>query len=816
MNLSKNTFSPPIIQGVFLPNQSFFTILEPQTARMKLLLLLLSFLPVITFSQTLSGKVIDKVSQQPVGFAMVKILPLKGGMCQENGSFEFENITLPATLVVSADEYITDTITVSQAQIVIELFPEIKNENELGTVVIAANRRKQSVEEVTVSMDVIKASLVTNKGITSLDEAVDQAPGAYTMDGQVSIRGGSGFSYGAGSRVMVLWNEVPLLSGDAGDAKWNAIPIEQAEQIEVIKGASSVLYGSGALNGIVSLIEREPTSKPVFTAKVQNGIYGDPKRETLKWWDKSPMYQQADVTYSKQFNRFGMNLGAYAFSNDGYREGETEDRFRFNGTLYWRPAKLPKLKATLGWNAQTQTTGNFIIWQSDTFAYQPVGGADTSNAASSLTYNKGWRVTVDPSLKYIDKFNNKHHLKTRLYWIDNNNVSNPSQSSTSQLMYGDYQFQRNWKNIHLVLTTGTSATQTVVKSYLYGDHRSTNAAVYAQLEKKWGKFDLSGGFRAEYFEQDGLRGDSDFYVGKDSTKLPVRPIFRTGMHYQVAKYTHLRASFGQGVRYPSVAERYTNTNVGSLNVFANPNLKPETGWAAELGIKQGIKISNWKGYLDVSGFINHYNDMMEFTFGFYKPDSIPFSGNPNAPGYFMKWLGFKAQNAEEARITGAEISLAGTGKIGPVEIQTLLGYTYMNPISLNSDSAYRATFSDTSTNMLKYRFNHLAKADLQLEYKGFSLGGSLRMNSFMKNIDLVFEDGVLNGNANGQILLGLKEYRETHQNWSIVMDTRVGYTYKEKYKLAFIINNVLNAEYMTRPGDIQAPRTFVVQLGVKF
>ena len=94
------------------------------------------------------------------------------------------------------------------------------------------------------------------------------------------------------------------------------------------------------------------------------------------------------------------------------------------------------------------------------------------------------------------------------------------------------------------------------------------------------KLDVTAGVRLEYFSQDGNRGDSDYYFGKDSTKLPLYPIFRTAAHYKIAKYTHLRASFGQGVRYPSVAERYTRTSVGSLLVFPNPDLKRETGWAA--------------------------------------------------------------------------------------------------------------------------------------------------------------------------------------------------------------------------------------------
>jgi outer membrane receptor protein involved in Fe transport len=43
-----------------------------------------------------------------------------------------------------------------------------------------------------------------------------------------------------------------MVSPDVGDIKWNAIPLEQCSQIEVIKGASSVLYGSGALNGTIA------------------------------------------------------------------------------------------------------------------------------------------------------------------------------------------------------------------------------------------------------------------------------------------------------------------------------------------------------------------------------------------------------------------------------------------------------------------------------------------------------------------------------------------------------------------------------------
>lgn len=66
------------------------------------------------------------------------------------------------------------------------------------------------------------------------------------------------------------------------------------------------------------------------------------------------------------------------------------------------------------------------------------------------------------------------------------------------------------------------------------------------------------------------------------------------------------------------------------------------------------------------------------------------------------------------------------------------------------------------------------------------------------------------------ILPGLKEYRQENNGPTTVFDARVGYEFKEHYRVGFIVNNLLNAEYVTRPGDIQPPRTFMVQLQMKF
>jgi outer membrane receptor protein involved in Fe transport len=787
----------------------------------KIILSIFFFIPLFYFAQV-KGTVVDRATNSPLIGA--KLIASDGNktLSDYEGKFELDCKNFPVTIVVSLLQYVTDTIMFEKAgELTIKLG---EPEKDLDMVVVSAGRRKQAIEEVPVSMEIIRPQLIDNKGITDLEQAVDQTPGVFTMDGQVSIRGGSGFAYGAGSRVLLLWNGMPLLSGYAGDTQWNAIPMEQASQIEVMKGASSVLYGSGALNGVIALSEKEPGLKPETKVKVMGGFYDSPNRKELKWWSKTPMFQQIEAYRGQMFKKTGYTISTTLFHNDGYRQGETEYRGRVSGTIYLLPQKINRLKAGIGYNFQIQKTGNFLIWQSDTSGYVPSGGADTSKAESTLTYNLGQRLFIDPYIKYIDKKNNKHSLKTRMYYAYNGNINNPSQSNGAIIYYTDYQFQKQFGTA-VTLTSGISNIYNVVTSNLFGNHTSNNAAIYSQYEHHIGKLDISAGLRLEHFQMDGKTGDSDFMLNKkDSVLIPFYPILRTGFHYEIAKYTHLRASIGQGIRYPSVAERFTQTSVGALNIFPNSSLKPEIGWAAELGIKQGVKIGDWKGMLDVAGFVNNYSNMIEFAFGLFNPTNGN-SLNTSTPEGLAEYLGlidqgytinnligFRATNAEKASITGIDISFNSMGKIGEVELISLIGYTYMNPISLNNDPNYTVNNSDSTTNMLKYRFNHLAKADIEANWKQFSIGISNRYSSFMRNIDRVFEEDI----AGTYILPGLKQYRQKYNKGNLVFDVRVGYKINENFRVGLIANNVFNAEYTSRPGDIQPPRNFMAQLQMKF
>jgi len=110
---------------------------------------------------------------------------------------------------------------------------------------------------------------------------------------------------------------------------------------------------------------------------------------------------------------------------------------------------------------------------------------------------------------------------------------------------------------------------------------ASNAAVYVQVDKKfWNRLNVNGGARFEYFSVNG----SDTII---------RPVFRFGASTRLWKEGYLRASIGEGFRFPSIAERYIFTTVGGLPIVPNVDIQPERSWAVEVGLMQGIKIGNF-------------------------------------------------------------------------------------------------------------------------------------------------------------------------------------------------------------------------------
>lgn len=829
---------------------------------MKKLFTLLTFsaLCVVSWAQqaTLKGKVQDAEDKSPVPFSNVAVVGTSTGATTDiDGNYTLKLNPGTYKLKISSVGFtaLEQSVTLAAGETKSLNFELIKG-IELGLFTKTEGKYEKRIEEVTVSLDVIKPNIIENKNATSAEQALQQTPGLVIVDSEPQLRGGSGYSFGAGSRVMVLVDDLPLLSGDAGRPSWGFIPVENIEQIEVVKGASSVLYGSGALAGVINIRSAFPTNTPKTKVTFFGGVYNLPKAHKWNQAPNLPFNSGLSFLHSRKLgkhNEFDLVVAGNLFKERGYigpnlqdsagyknqsNSGEFDNRARMNFNFRHRIQKVEGLAWGVNGNFMYSESASSFIWAG------PNGDSTYRSMKGTTTRTLQTVFHVDPYIMYQQKSGTTHNLRFRYFYLDNNNSNN--QGNSSQLFFGEYQTRIVIPRIKdFSITPGVMATYTIGKAQLFAGQPpvayapydsvrtnristdNTNLAIYMQLEKKFFKrLTVSGGFRLEMFNMgkydnyslvDTSAGgvgvkDTSMVFSENNLNKKFLPVFRLGLNYKAAEETYIRASFGQGYRFPTIAERFVKTTVGPAQVYPNPNLIPEQSMNFELGVKQGFKLGKFMGYFDAAGFYQRFNNTIEFTFAQWGTFADPLFG-----------LGFRSVNIGKSRVWGAEASVMGTGKLTKdLTMNVLIGYTYTNPKVQNRDFIYaqdsqgkqlsnRAT-SDTVNSdgyLLKYRFEHLVRADVEFIYKKLLIGASFRYNSMMRNIDNAFYDFEALG-----VLKGVDASRNKKGDY--VIDFRVGYEVHKGHKVNFIVNNVLNRVYALRPLAPEAPRYFCLQYQVQF
>ena len=599
--------------------------------------------------------------------------------------------------------------------------------NILKTATVTSGKFEKELGEVTVSLEVLQPNLIDNTNKTGLDKAIEKLPGVTIIDGQANIRGGSGFSQGAGSRVLLLVDDIPILQPDAQFPNWDDVPVENIAQVEVLKGAASALYGTSALNGIVNVRTAYAKSEPETNLSTFYTHYFSPEDKAKKWWEgeSAPYSSGFSAVHRRKMGKFDLVLGTFYLNEETFNKGYFKKYGRFNiGTRY---RLNDRLSFGINANINRGNSGSYFYWES-------AENADVGDSTTLATRERN-RYNIDPFITYRDKSGNRHKFQGRFLRVSNDNSGN--QSNFSNSYYGEYQFQRQFEDIDLVVTSGVVALGSDITAELYGDttFTSLNYGAYIQLDKTFfERLNISLGARYEYNELNNPGFQVNSNVVEPSNEKDDRIVMRIGANLKMGEYTFLRASWGEGYRYPSVAEKFIFTQAGAIEILPNPGLEFETGWTAELGVKQGFQISTFKGFLDVAAFVSRYDNMIEFNFGVW-----PYG------------FGFSAVNIGGTDIRGAEVTIAGKGQIGDLSYSTLIGYTYIDPVYTDFDTTIAEIFteetlgqrnsrlsSEPKQNVLKYRSKHLFKLDIEFTYNQFSLGLEGFYNSHIVAIDNIF------------------------------------------------------------------------------
>lgn len=647
--------------------------------------------------------------------------------------------------------------------------------NELNEVIVSANKSEQKISDITVSISVIKPANITNNHIVNAEDIAEQTSGIEVMDGQASIRGGSGYSYGAGSRVLALIDGLPVLADDASNIRWQFMPLENLAQIEVIKGASSVLYGSSALNGVINFRTDEAGNKPKTKFSAQSGIFDKPQQKKWVWWDSPRMYSNINFSHLKKYGKnTSIGIGSNFLFDNGYRKLNEEKVGRINFNIKRYSPKISQLNYGINLNLGYNIKHDFILWENAD------SGALKQNEETAIELNSLF-YTVSPFISFKQKGRYSHDLKTQLQSTKNKFPENSQNNSNSISHYTEYQYYLNLFK-QLDITLGASHRYSKIISEFYGDHDGNNLAGYSQITfKPLEKLKINGGIRIEQNSRD---GKNDKIV----------PIFRSGINYQLSDYSFLRASFGQGYRYPSIAEKHAYTTLGAVKIIPNTEIEAESGWSSEIGYMQGLLFEGISGKIDFAAFYSESENMIEYIFGLYAD-----------PVTQVVDFGFMATNVEDSKVYGLETEVLLNKKLGKTEFTLMGGYTYMYPIE---DSRV----SEDKTIYLKYRRKHSAMAYLGVNTGKFETGLRLIYKSKMLNVDNVFIDPL----TSESILPGFADYWETKNSWHLVLNLNIAYQLNPKLKLSLQIKNLSNEEYMGRPGDIAPHRFYSLMVSGRF
>lgn len=773
---------------------------------------------------TVSGKVTDFTSGDPLVGATISVPDLGvGTYADEEGKY---TIVIPVGNRSSVEISYSFTGYAAQKLMVEAGAPDVLKNISLRSedysteeVVITATKGfAQSQSDVTVSIEVVKPLAINLQATPSIDKTLSQIPGVDNQDGQINIRGSSGYAYGVGSRVMVTLDGLPLLTGDAGTANLDLIPVDNISQVEVMKGASSVLYGSSALGGVINIVTADPEEKPKTSIRLRYGMYGPPANKAIDWdGNKNAWSASTHIFHSRKIGIMDFTLQSNFIKETGYRQGTDTEEYRNLIMLKFKPKKTPGLTFGVNASVSVDSSGSILYWRGyypDTIVNgtEPVvsGGALTpTNASGGYRKQLSTIMAVDPVIKYLTP-NGKSLFWYRGRYLSNRNQNNTNQSTNNYIVYNDFLYQTSVvKNVSWV--TGATYTYSSISgdslyggTYIFngdtvvstGSHSGNSLGVYTQLDGKFGPLTTSLGIRYETVQIDGAARES-------------RPVARAGLNLKLWPGMNIRTSVGQAFRVPSVAERFANTTGGGIVVEPNPNIKSEYGYSAEFGLRQGFLADRpsfvLKGYLDLAGFVMNYQDMVEF--GITKRQIFP-----------VQDIRFSSVNVANARIAGIELTAMTSANWKNWFVNFSGGVVYLDPQDLNAVPAEKQLDlvnvpSDIinadkvdQPPFLKYRSRWTVRGSISGGYKIFSLTTNVRYKSFVENIDqylfLVIND--------------LNDFRVNHANGDLVADVILSADVTKNSKLSLTVDNIANREYLIIPGLLAPQRKFTLQYMIRF
>ena len=538
----------------------------------------------------------------------------------------------------------------------------------LGKIVVTATKTEKTLEDVPGSVTVIDQEEMKKKNIETVDDALNSLSGLFVkrskglMDSTTSVRmrGFAGDEY-----TLVLIDGQPLNDAYTGGVEWGALPVENIERIEVIRGPASALYGGNAMGGVINIITKTPKKLELEAS----GGYGT-----------HDTYRYRLSAGNRFWDRLSIRLGYEEESTDGYPTipvrktissgtGDVSGGYPMNDKYgeakYWvvgdkgdNGAKRRSINGKL--SLDFSETGN-LCFTASSGRYEYDYGPPHTYMGTFMGYaiagpNKRARFRPNDFISYTGisrndsdayslafkelfgpveinaqagtvQIDDRYTLETGSGSDDYYNSPGELKITECETWFGEIRGDVPLGQSHL-LTLGVSYRTDEADTNEYDIpfyrsysgrgpstfHSGGNSRTWAGFaQDEWRVFDsltLYLGLRFDswkvYDGASGTPGSETQYESNTESELSPK----VAAVWKPFANTALRASVGHAFRPPTIYELYRTWQWWSTTYQGNPDLKPETMWAYELGIEQYFFDKRTR--LCLTGYRNDIEDLIYY------------------------------------------------------------------------------------------------------------------------------------------------------------------------------------------------------------
>lgn len=467
-------------------------------------------------------------------------------------------------------------------------------ENITRQLVVEATKMERTLEELPMTVNLITREDIEKSGVQSVAELLQDIPGIQLMEAgstgmySIKIRGE------AATGTLILIDGIKQKDQSLGAVN-TGVPIfispSEIERIEVIKGPASVVYGDGAIGGVINIITKKGGDKPFNLTQALN-------------------YNSSNKGFSSYTSLYGSVDGF--FYNFGADFTNNENRKTPKGEMYGTKADKKHYDGKVGY-----------VWEDGEFFL------GTSRVKDEYKYCSDNEKCLFDGIGESEYHYKKDAYNTSL------TLKNITDSFVKFKISGDYQKlekqtekggeKRNTKSFggelqndfilgDHYLTLGAEHHQDKYSAFAGNDGRIRNDAIY--LQDEWQVFDdfalILGGRQANYKAKSSkINGDKNL-----NKFLP-----SLGFAYNGIENLSFRANYSQGYKVPSLYQLVVGSSGGhvTMPVLPNPDLKAQTSDNYDLGLIANLgnaTINTALFYSKTKNYISSYFDWANYTMSF--------------------------------------------------------------------------------------------------------------------------------------------------------------------------------------------------------